>query len=409
MLLAQQAQARPRASGLDRPTAQLGSRQPNRQNDPDMSDLVVLSLEAWDTTWRRNQHLVAGLLAADPGLRVLFVEPSADPLSDLRRRRRPALPRHPRPVAPADGRLFTHRPIKALPRRIDPHADDRLAAQTMRAAGSLGMRHPVLWINDPSGAALLRRTRWRSLYDVTDDWTVAERSGRALSRIVADDAFLIESAEAVVVCSAELQRRKASQRGHRTPPVLIPNGVDAAAYQARRPRPADLPAGACALYAGTLHRDRLDVELCAATARALAGRASVTLVGPNALGDTDTRLLGDAGVVILGARPHDRIPAYLQHADVLLVPHRVSAFTDSLDPIKLYEYQAVAAPVVSTPVSGFRDWNDPRVVIAEDADFPPAVVAALDAPRPAAAPAAMLSDWSVRVRAMGEVIATLRG
>ena len=45
-----------------------------------MTDLVVLSLEAWDEVWRRNQHLVAGLLRADPALRVLFVEPAVDPL-----------------------------------------------------------------------------------------------------------------------------------------------------------------------------------------------------------------------------------------------------------------------------------------------------------------------------------------
>ena len=44
-----------------------------------MTDLVVVSLERWDDVWRRNQHLVAGLLQRDPDLRVLFVEPPADP------------------------------------------------------------------------------------------------------------------------------------------------------------------------------------------------------------------------------------------------------------------------------------------------------------------------------------------
>ena len=55
-----------------------------------MTDLVVLSLERWDRVWRRNQHLVAGLLLADPDLRVLFVEPAADPTHDLASRRRPS-------------------------------------------------------------------------------------------------------------------------------------------------------------------------------------------------------------------------------------------------------------------------------------------------------------------------------
>ncbi len=42
--------------------------------------------------------------------------------------------------------------------------------------------------------------------------------------------------------------------------------------------------------------------------------------------------------MLLGARPSADVPAYLQHADVLVVPHIVTPFTDSLDPIKLYEY-----------------------------------------------------------------------
>ena len=42
----------------------------------------------------------------------------------------------------------------------------------------------------------------------------------------------------------------------------------------------------------------------------------------------------------------------------------MTAFTDSLDPIKLYEYQAVGRPVVSTAVAGFRETDDDRIVVA---------------------------------------------
>ncbi len=63
-----------------------------------MTDLVVMSLEAWDDMWRRNQHLIAGLLATDAALRVLFVEPPADPTHDLRSGRRPSIARGVREV-----------------------------------------------------------------------------------------------------------------------------------------------------------------------------------------------------------------------------------------------------------------------------------------------------------------------
>ena len=92
-----------------------------------------------------------------------------------------------------------------------------------------------------------------------------------------------------------------------------------------------------------------------------------------ALDAADQTLLTGAGAVLLGAREHTTIPAYLKNADVLVVPHVVTEFTDSLDPIKVYEYLAAARPVVSTPVAGFRDLAPGSVDIAVPAAFVDAV------------------------------------
>ena len=40
---------------------------------------------------------------------------------------------------------------------------------------------------------------------------------------------------------------------------------------------------------------------------------------------------------------------------MIIVPHLVSPFTESLDPIKAYECLAVDTPTVATPVAGFRE------------------------------------------------------
>ena len=78
----------------------------------------------------------------------------------------------------------------------------------MRAADSLGMRHPLLWINDPGAAALAERSGWPTLYDITDDWLTADRRAAELQRAAANEARLFELAREVVVCSPELVRRK---------------------------------------------------------------------------------------------------------------------------------------------------------------------------------------------------------
>lgn len=207
------------------------------------------------------------------------------------------------------------------------------------------------------------------------------------------------------MCSPELARRTGTSR----PVELIPNGVEVAAYRRPRPRPADLPDGAVALYLGTVHPDRFDVELAEATARAMGAGGTLVLVGPNLLSPEHVARLQRAGAVLLGPRASDDVVGYLQHADVLVVPHVVTPFTDSLDPLKLYEYQAVGRPVVSTSVAGFRDVTDGRVTIADGPAFIEAVAAALPAPTvfPDGADGPV-PDWSERVAAMAEVIARLR-
>ena len=169
-----------------------------------MTDLVVLSLEAWDRVWRRNQYLIAGLLNTDPDLRVLFVEPAADPLHQLVSRRAPRLGRGTRVVelpGSGPGRLWSHQPTKWLPRRIDRNVDERAARGVRRTVRTLGFTDPILWVNDPAGASVMALTGWPALYDITDDWLEADRTPAEHQRLVRDEAFLMERCAEVVVCS----------------------------------------------------------------------------------------------------------------------------------------------------------------------------------------------------------------
>jgi glycosyltransferase involved in cell wall biosynthesis len=368
--------------------------------------LVVCSLEAWDEIWRRNQFMIAGLLDRDPGLEVLFVEPAADPINDLRSRRRPQTGNGFRRLdAPGAGRLHTLQPTKWLPRVVGPPADRMLRSAVLRAVRRLGWHKPNLWINDPGWAALADLTGWPALYDITDDWLRADRGEREHDRLVRNEATLLRLAREVVVCSPELERVKGAHR----PVTLIPNAVDVGRMRTPVPRPVDLPDGPVAVYAGTLHEDRLDVGLVLAVATALdqAGVGHVVLVGPNALTPANTaRLSACPRVALLGPRPYAQVPGYLQHAAALIVPHVVDAFTDSLDPIKLYEYLAAGRPVISTPVAGFRDSAAETVLVADGEDFAAAVVRQLQ--RPAQSHRIKdVPDWSDRVAAMATVISRL--
>jgi glycosyltransferase involved in cell wall biosynthesis len=178
------------------------------------------------------------------------------------------------------------------------------------------------------------------------------------------EAIALADADEVVVCSPALEKSRARMR----PVTLIPNGVDLAHFRRPHPRPLDLPIAPTAVYVGSLHDARLDVPLVAHLADALP-HLNVTLVGPDSLSQASRRALrARPNVHLLGSRPYSVVPAYLQHADVVVVPHRVSRFTESLDPIKAYECLAIDTPTVATPVAGFRP-HEAAVHVKVGTDF----------------------------------------
>lgn len=367
--------------------------------------VICLSLEAWDEVWRRNQFLVTKLLSLNPSLDMLFVEPASDIFWSLVHRR-PLRPARLRPIG-GTGRLWAVAPRKWLPRRVWRGVDRSLARQVRRAAERLGMRNPIAWINDSGYSDLLTDPAIAgTVYDVTDDWVLGATSQREAKRQRHNDQLMIQHACQVVVCSPDLARTRGATR----PVHLIPNGVDTDYLRGPRPRPRDLPGGRVALYTGTLSAGRLDLGLCEELARGISGSAHLVFVGPNSLSQAETNALRSSGAVILGSRPYFEMPGYLQHADVLVVPHLVTPFTESLDPIKAREFVAVGRPTISTPVAGFRDLGG-SIALAEGPNFVERVREMLAAPPMPPGPGPLTQipgSWDARAEMFLRVLESAR-
>jgi glycosyltransferase involved in cell wall biosynthesis len=63
----------------------------------------------------------------------------------------------------------------------------------------------------------------------------------------------------------------------------------------------------------------------------------------------------------------------LRGADVALVPYAINELTESVFPMKVFEYLAAGLPVITTPLPALADTNG--VTVAADA---PATVAAIE-------------------------------
>lgn len=338
-----------------------------------MDDLIFVSMENWDAIWRRNQFLCSGLARRHLAAKVLFVGLARDVSHDLRCGR------------VGDWRVGTGEPVADFPNitllrplKLFPNtlrwgraANEALfRAQVNRAARALKMERPTLWLNPHSAVHMAGRMgEARVIYDITDDWSSLTQSPALQALTVAQDAALCKCADAVVVCSERLREMKQALTERL---FLIPNGVDAAHYRRVLDGAGPLPPAAASWrapvlgYTGTIHPDRVDIGLVEQLARAFP-QGTVALVGPSFLPAADkARLDACANVVLTGPMPYADLPDTMRAFDVCLTPHRMTAFTESLNPLKLWEYLAAGKPIVSTDVAGFRDYPH-WVRIARDA------------------------------------------
>jgi len=320
--------------------------------------IALISLEPWDDTWRRNQHLVHELIAGGQVREVLFVEPAA---------------RTTRTFAPERG-VTVVRPRRLLPKRLGGHLVTglRLRASVLRGCD-------VLWVNDPEVGAHCLGAR-PTVYDVTDDWRTIAPLPRIRRRICRAENRLARRAT-TVVCSSVLAGRWRQRYG--VDATVVPNGVDAQAYATAVPHVYP-GRGPHVGYVGTLSEQRLDVDLLVALAtRPEVG--AVHLVGPDALSDTARdRLLDTPKVVLHPSVPSAQVPSWITGLDLLVCPHVVTEFTLSLDAIKSREYLASGRPVLATPTSGFQDLGE-FVTLADQhpATFAGCAAALVSAPPPA--------------------------
>lgn len=324
-----------------------------------MNDLIFVSLENWDDIWRRNQFLCASLARRYPTMKILFVGLSRNVSHNIRCGNLRALrSRATRTLTEFPNITVTHA-LKLWPDSIDA---GRFLNETMarhhiaRVARSLGMINPILWLNPHSAVHMAGAMNEKAvIYDITDDWAMAPSfSDRERKLIVEQDRALCRRADLVIVCSEGL----AASRGGRCERILLlPNGVDSEHYAAIPDKTLEgrWP-GPVFGYTGTIHSDRFDVDLVAGLACSFP-EGSVVLTGPDHLTPAETdKLAAIKNIYITGPVPYAEIPEIMSHFDVCIVPHVETKFTNSLNPLKLWEYLASGKPVVSTNVAGFNSY-----------------------------------------------------
>jgi glycosyltransferase involved in cell wall biosynthesis len=250
---------------------------------------------------------------------------------------------------------------------------ERLNARVLRAAiveeilprRASGERVIILAQTPFLGAVLRDGDADAVYYDCMDD--IALFAGRAsVDRFRSYERRLIAMSKAVFVTSLVLER-ELREGGVSLPVVRVPNGVDQSWFEKDRSVRGAHPVlpevrSPIAGYVGSL-REWFDEELVLAAARTMPAITFV-LVGPVEDPRRLARLKTEPNVVFTGRIPFEEVPRYIDRFDVGLIPFHPGGTADRTNPVKLYEYFAFGKPVVTTPMTDLKEYEQQALVYA---------------------------------------------
>ena len=335
-------------------------------------DIVCVGFADWDAELWTNQHHLMSRLARQN--RVLFIESlglrrpqlaGRDLARIARRLRRGLAP--PRALdglqvlSPLVVPLHRSRLVRALNSRL-------LALLVRRAARRLGLQRPILWAYVPQAEVLIDALDPSLVvYHCVDDIAAQSRIDTASFR-AAEERFAAR-ADLVLASAPALAKRL---RRISSNVMDAPNVADTELFsRALQPGPLDAEMAALPtpriVFTGAIVAMKLDLQMLAELAR-LRRSWSFALVGPVGPGEPHadiSAIAAEPNIHVLGPRAYRELPDVLRAADAGLIPYARNALTDSIFPMKVYEYLAAGLAVIATPLPALT--NVAAVLTAPDA------------------------------------------
>lgn len=269
----------------------------------------------------------------------------------------------------------------------------------------------IVWNYNPFLATAFEHLSAKlKVFDMVDNWSEHASYQDLAPHLKATYHTISKEADVIFVVARELLDfyQKMDRKGETD---WIPNGVDLASFSA----PIVLPPGLKDLkrpiigYVGTI-QERIDFDLLKFIAENNPDK-TLLLVGPvwpSVHREFENKVGHLKNVVSVGRQTYAESINYMRLFDVAIIPHKIGAFIQSTNPMKMYDYLACGKPVVSTHGAGV-DMFPEFILVAENVgDFDLKLKLALStdssAQQAARRHAVSVHGWDSRVRQMLAII-----
>jgi glycosyltransferase involved in cell wall biosynthesis len=334
----------------------------------ELPDIIVFPVIDWHYRFQRPQQISTRL--ALHGHRVFYLrtyfskgtKPVLQPL------------RNDIPVFEVQLGLSTNKNLVAD--QLDERSKRTLLNQFKFLRESLKIAKAICLVDLPFWTPLLLELQkiygWKIVYNAMDD---LGGFSNVTSYMLEPEVELVEKSDLILATSHLLFDEKARRN---TNCILVPNGTEFNHFNySSETVPDELMNIRKPIigYYGAIS-DWLDTELIYNLASA---RQSWNFVLIGRIESADVSQLKKANnVFLLGEKPYELLPGYLQHFDTCIIPFRKIPLTEATNPVKLFEYLSAGKSVVATDLNELRYYQEYVRLASSISEWLGAIEIALD-------------------------------
>ncbi len=211
----------------------------------------------------------------------------------------------------------------------------------------LEMKNTCLLLQNPMATAIFEKVEAKLfIFDAIDNWLVHPQMSKYKNLLKSNYNYVDKKADLITTVSMSLTKLfPTNQNVHD-----IPNGVDRTFFANAKKNFLNekIKVG----YIGKI-QERVDFKLVELLLKTFIN-IDFIFMGPVYAQKHIINYLDNKykNVSFVGDIQYNLLPDKLKNIDITIIPHVVNKFTDSMNPLKLYEYLAAGKPVITTKIAG---------------------------------------------------------
>lgn len=320
-------------------------------------NVICFSTKTWDSLWTRKQRFMKMLAAS--GHKVLYVEPIPSVNTILIYLREKSINKLRSRLFKISNNLYVFTPPVLIPGKSQLYLISKIDQLILkfivkRIQKRLRFFNPILWIYGFNASNMIGEFSEKlAIFEYTDK--LSEFKG--VNKYVAKK-LTIETAQKadIIFVTAEGLFKEMKEINKHT--FISSNGTDVKLFSKALNNHISVPEKMREIphpilgFTGAIS-DWVDLDLIKYIAEQLP-EYSIVLIGPIHKRSLFSCLTNYRNIYHIDEVPQDILPMFLAHFDVCLNPLRLNSLTETLNPLKIYDYLGAGKPIVSTNIPEVR-------------------------------------------------------